>query len=171
MPAPPPPPPPPGPPPPPTLGLVSCQDAWTCSAQTSCWGVLKLHAAFGCVLLSAISCKNSTSAESVHDRLRQTMFSLFRVCFLHFDLCLWLFIRARVFQANTEKPSLNRSEQQGRNALLTDICKGARLKKAVTNDRSGPLLDSTSASLPRPRHFVSLCCPQIVRVVPWNLNK
>ncbi|KAK7930871.1 hypothetical protein WMY93_007266 [Mugilogobius chulae] len=42
--------------------------------------------------------------------------------------------------ANTQKPNLNRSEQQGRNALLTDICKGARLKKAVTNDRSAPVL-------------------------------
>lgn len=78
MPAPPPPPPPPGPPPPPTLALVSCQDA------EPAWGVLKLRAAFGCVLLSAISCKNSTSAESVHDRLRQMLFSLFRACFLHF---------------------------------------------------------------------------------------
>lgn len=49
-----------------------------------------------------------------------------------------------VFQANTEKPNLNRNEQQGRNALLGDICKGARLKKAVTNDRSAPTLDSES---------------------------
>uniref|UniRef100_A0A3B3CX34 WH2 domain-containing protein n=1 Tax=Oryzias melastigma TaxID=30732 RepID=A0A3B3CX34_ORYME len=44
--------------------------------------------------------------------------------------------------ANTEKPSLNRSEQQGRNALLSDISKGARLKKTVTNDRSGPVFES-----------------------------
>ncbi|KAG8124903.1 hypothetical protein E2320_020198, partial [Naja naja] len=32
--------------------------------------------------------------------------------------------------ANTEKPSLNKSEQAGRNALLSDITKGKRLKKA-----------------------------------------
>lgn len=45
-------------------------------------------------------------------------------------------------QANTEKPALNKSEQQGRNALLSDINKGARLKKTVTNDRSAPVLES-----------------------------
>uniref|UniRef100_A0A8D0GDE0 WAS/WASL-interacting protein family member 1 n=1 Tax=Sphenodon punctatus TaxID=8508 RepID=A0A8D0GDE0_SPHPU len=45
-------------------------------------------------------------------------------------------------QANVEKPSLNRSEQAGRNALLSDISKGKRLKQAVTNDRSAPVLDS-----------------------------
>uniref|UniRef100_J3SDQ3 WAS/WASL-interacting protein family member 1-like n=1 Tax=Crotalus adamanteus TaxID=8729 RepID=J3SDQ3_CROAD len=44
-------------------------------------------------------------------------------------------------QANTEKPSLNKTEQAGRNALLSDITKGKKLKKAVTNDRSAPVFD------------------------------
>ncbi|KAF1380235.1 hypothetical protein PFLUV_G00184730 [Perca fluviatilis] len=48
-------------------------------------------------------------------------------------------------QANTSPPKLSRDEAKGRGALLTDICKGTRLKKvAVVNDRSAPLLDSKS---------------------------
>ncbi|XP_025024768.1 WAS/WASL-interacting protein family member 1 isoform X2 [Python bivittatus] len=48
--------------------------------------------------------------------------------------------------ANTEKPSLNKTEQAGRNALLSDITKGKRLKKAVTNDRSAPVLDNSTGN-------------------------
>ncbi|XP_072568557.1 WAS/WASL-interacting protein family member 2 isoform X2 [Paramormyrops kingsleyae] len=45
-------------------------------------------------------------------------------------------------QANTNPPKLNRDEAKGRDALLTDICKGARLKKvAVVNDRSAPVIE------------------------------
>ncbi|XP_054827060.1 LOW QUALITY PROTEIN: WAS/WASL-interacting protein family member 1 [Eublepharis macularius] len=44
--------------------------------------------------------------------------------------------------ASTEKPVLNRSEQAGRNALLSDITKGKKLKKAVTNDRSAPVIEN-----------------------------
>ncbi|KAG8446732.1 hypothetical protein GDO86_014262 [Hymenochirus boettgeri] len=45
-------------------------------------------------------------------------------------------------QANTEPPRLNRDEQRGRDALLGDICKGARLKKTTAvNDRSAPVLE------------------------------
>ncbi|KAM8844131.1 WAS/WASL-interacting protein family member 2-like isoform 2-T4 [Spinachia spinachia] len=45
-------------------------------------------------------------------------------------------------QANATPPKLSREEADGRGALLTDICRGPRLKKvAVVSDRSGPLLD------------------------------
>uniref|UniRef100_A0A3Q2PXN6 WH2 domain-containing protein n=1 Tax=Fundulus heteroclitus TaxID=8078 RepID=A0A3Q2PXN6_FUNHE len=45
-------------------------------------------------------------------------------------------------QANTSPPKLNREEVKGRGALLSDICKGTKLKKvAVVNDRSAPVLD------------------------------
>ncbi|TRY85407.1 hypothetical protein DNTS_027931, partial [Danionella cerebrum] len=56
--------------------------------------------------------------------------------------CIYSWRIIRLFEANTEKPTLNKSEQQGRNALLSDISKGARLKKTVTNDRSAPVFDS-----------------------------
>lgn len=48
-------------------------------------------------------------------------------------------------QANTQKPTLNKKEQKDRGALLSDIHKGRKLKKAVTNDRSAPVLDSGEA--------------------------
>nr|XP_054590181.1 WAS/WASL-interacting protein family member 2 isoform X2 [Nothobranchius furzeri] len=47
-------------------------------------------------------------------------------------------------QANTNPPKLSGDEAKGRDALLSDICKGTRLKKvAVVNDRSAPLLDKS----------------------------
>lgn len=48
-------------------------------------------------------------------------------------------------QANTNPPKLSTSESKGRGALLSDICKGAKLKKVgVVNDRSAPILESES---------------------------
>ncbi len=37
-------------------------------------------------------------------------------------------------------PSQAPPKAPGRNALLSDISKGAKLKKAVTNDRSAPIV-------------------------------
>lgn len=48
-------------------------------------------------------------------------------------------------QANTNPPKLSSSESKGRGALLSDICKGTKLKKVgVVNDRSAPVLESES---------------------------
>ncbi|XP_028840974.1 WAS/WASL-interacting protein family member 2b [Denticeps clupeoides] len=45
-------------------------------------------------------------------------------------------------QANTTPPKLNKDEEKGRGALLSDICKGAKLKKVgVVNDRSAPVIE------------------------------
>lgn len=45
-------------------------------------------------------------------------------------------------EANTTPPKLSSSETKGRGALLSDICKGTRLKKVgVVNDRSAPVLE------------------------------
>ncbi|XP_055041025.2 WAS/WASL-interacting protein family member 2 [Misgurnus anguillicaudatus] len=45
-------------------------------------------------------------------------------------------------QANTVPPKISRDEAKGRGALLSDICKGARLKKvAAVNDRSAPIIE------------------------------
>ncbi len=50
------------------------------------------------------------------------------------------------FQANATPPKINRDEAKGRGALLSDICKGAKLKKTnVVNDRSAPVFESTSS--------------------------
>ncbi|KAF7214463.1 WAS/WASL-interacting protein family member 2-like [Nothobranchius furzeri] len=48
-------------------------------------------------------------------------------------------------QANTTPPKLSSSEAKGRGALLSDICKGARLKKVNdVNDRSAPVLEKSA---------------------------
>ncbi|XP_052383695.1 WAS/WASL-interacting protein family member 2-like [Oncorhynchus keta] len=50
-------------------------------------------------------------------------------------------------QANTRAPKLNRDEAKGRGALLSDISKGARLKKVgVVNDRSAPIIEKPKES-------------------------
>lgn len=46
-------------------------------------------------------------------------------------------------QANSAPPKLNSSGGKDRGALLSDICKGAKLKKVGSvNDRSAPIIDS-----------------------------
>ncbi|NXX77053.1 WIPF2 protein, partial [Urocolius indicus] len=50
-------------------------------------------------------------------------------------------------QVNTEPPKLSREQQQGRGALLQDICKGTKLKKVTQiNDRSAPILEKPEGS-------------------------
>ncbi|KAB0403837.1 hypothetical protein E2I00_017782, partial [Balaenoptera physalus] len=61
--------------------------------------------------------------------------------------------------ANTEKPALSKSEQAGRNALLSDISKGKKLKKTVTNDRSAPILDRSDSSI------------ELLNICPVSLGK
>uniref|UniRef100_A0A8C4JNK7 WH2 domain-containing protein n=1 Tax=Dromaius novaehollandiae TaxID=8790 RepID=A0A8C4JNK7_DRONO len=55
-------------------------------------------------------------------------------------------------QANTEPPKLSREEQRGRGALLQDICKGTKLKKAAATVlarlRSSPKEASSKVASP-----------------------
>uniref|UniRef100_A0A3Q1HYE2 WH2 domain-containing protein n=1 Tax=Acanthochromis polyacanthus TaxID=80966 RepID=A0A3Q1HYE2_9TELE len=60
-------------------------------------------------------------------------------------------------QANTSPPKLSRDEAKGRGALLSDICKGTKLRKvAVVNDRSEPSCKQPELSFKSScRHFIS----------------
>ncbi|XP_053275641.1 WAS/WASL-interacting protein family member 2 [Pleuronectes platessa] len=50
-------------------------------------------------------------------------------------------------EANTTAPKLSSSGAKGRGALLTDICKGAKLKKVgVVSDRSAPVIEKSGGS-------------------------
>uniref|UniRef100_A0A8C1YES5 WAS/WASL interacting protein family member 2 n=1 Tax=Cyprinus carpio TaxID=7962 RepID=A0A8C1YES5_CYPCA len=52
-----------------------------------------------------------------------------------------------LIQANTTPPKLSRDETKGRGALLSDICKGTKLKKVgVVNDRSAPMIEKPKGS-------------------------
>uniref|UniRef100_A0A4W3HJI0 WH2 domain-containing protein n=1 Tax=Callorhinchus milii TaxID=7868 RepID=A0A4W3HJI0_CALMI len=51
-------------------------------------------------------------------------------------------------QANSAPPKLSRDEQRGRGALLSDISKGARLRKVTNvNDRSAPVIESKCSNV------------------------
>ncbi|KAK3506101.1 hypothetical protein QTP70_031149, partial [Hemibagrus guttatus] len=51
-------------------------------------------------------------------------------------------------QANTTPPKLSQDEAKGRGALLSDICKGTKLKKVgVVNDRSAPMIEKPKSVL------------------------
>lgn len=131
MPIPPPPPPPPGPPPPPTFNVVSGHfDMVTITFIIVSFLTLIEENHFWVL---GISSKGDfyNPPKVVSDqragRYNCTLFGL-------------------PLQANTTPPKLNNSEAKGRGALLSDICKGAKLKKAgVVNDRSAPVLESKSA--------------------------
>uniref|UniRef100_A0A8C4NK58 WH2 domain-containing protein n=1 Tax=Eptatretus burgeri TaxID=7764 RepID=A0A8C4NK58_EPTBU len=85
----------------------------------------------------------------------------------------WLFCSNRLFQCvtgglwkhvsrnNMRASQLSRAESKGRTALFVDIHKGAKLKKAVTNDRSAPILenprDSGKGNMPSGRGLGTLC--------------
>ncbi|KAJ8344718.1 hypothetical protein SKAU_G00289110 [Synaphobranchus kaupii] len=78
-------------------------------------------------------------------------------------------------QANTTPPKLSRDEAKGRGALLSEICKGAKLKKAsVVSDRSAPVLEkgSTGRSMMlapalRPPGGGSLSSPSSLALPPY----
>ncbi|XP_063760803.1 LOW QUALITY PROTEIN: WAS/WASL-interacting protein family member 2-like [Eleginops maclovinus] len=60
-------------------------------------------------------------------------------------------------QANTTPPRLSSEEAIGHSALLSDICKGARLRTvSVVNDRSAPMLDSKSQTPPTDHPYIRL---------------
>lgn len=58
---------------------------------------------------------------------------------------LQIYVKPSGQQVNYSPRQLNQEVSKGRGALLSDICRGTRLKKvAAVNDRSAPLLDSKS---------------------------
>lgn len=60
----------------------------------------------------------------------------------------------KFLQANATPPKLSGSESKGRGALLSDICKGPKLKKVgVVSDRSAPVLERESPKT----HLTNTC--------------